>query len=444
MVSCVERVEKYLKVIEEKNKELNIFIELRDREELLEEAKKVDSKEIGGRLAGKIIAVKPNINVIGLHASCSSNVLKDYLSTYDATVIKKIRDEGGIIIGMVNCDEFACGSSGESSAFGPCKNPRNPELIPGGSSSGSAAAVAAGMCDMALGSDTGGSIRNPASHCGVIGIKPTYGSVSRYGLIDLSMSLDQIGVFANNVLDAVLLLDVIYGKDEHDTISLENKNKSDFSSVKDDCSDLRIGGIDFDMLSVKGDRRVDDLIKKRFDELKDKWGSFSYVDFDLSIMKLAVEIYYPLVYSEFFSGTRKLDGRRYGRKIEDFCGPEVLRRILGGAEITKAEHEGRNYHLALRAKKKLELIFEKMFAEFDVIVLPVVPRLPHKIGENISVEEMYSYDVFTIPANLAGVCAMSVPIGVIDGVPVGVQIIANKFDEEKMVRVAKAFEKLQF
>jgi aspartyl-tRNA(Asn)/glutamyl-tRNA(Gln) amidotransferase subunit A len=443
MVSVVERVKECLKIIEEKNKDLNIFLEVRDEEELIKEAEKIDSKEKKGRLYGKVIAVKPNINVKGLCASCSSKTLKDYRSTYDSTVIKKIKEEDGIIIGMVNCDEFASGSSGETSFFGPCKNPVNPELIPGGSSSGSAAAVSAGMCDLSLGSDTGGSIRNPASHCGVVGIKPTYGSVSRYGLIDLSMSLDQIGPFARDVSGAALLLDVIKGKDLKDPISLESE-KLDLNSLNHDKKDFKIGFIDFESLSVKGDYRINELLHEK---LKKTIENFGFSDFkilgqsDLGIMKSTVQIYYPIVYTEFFSATRKFDGRRYGEKIEDSCGPEVLRRIMGGFEITRAEHEGRNYHLALKAKKSVEEVFKKMFEKFDVIVLPVVPRLPHKIGENISVEEMYAYDIFTIPANLAGVCSMVVPAGKIGGVPVGIQIMANKFDEQKMLEFAKFFEK---
>ena len=437
MVSCVEKVKECLKNIEKKNEELNVFLEVRDEEELLREAKEIDSKKNKGRLAGYVIGVKPNINVLGLHASCASNVLRDYKSTYDATVIKKIKAEDGLIIGMVNCDEFASGSSGETSAFGPCRNPVNSELITGGSSSGSAAAVAAGMCDMSLGSDTGGSIRNPASHCGVVGIKPTYGMVSRYGLIDLSMSLDQIGPFAKTVEEVALLLDVIKGQDDRDAIFIDSEELGldKFSEV----GDLRIGGIDFDSLSVAGDKRIDDMIKQKIKSMNIDVASLNNLNLDLSVMKSAVQIYYPLVYTEFFSGTRKLDGRRFGRKIEDACGPEVLRRILGGAEITRAEHEGRNYYLALRAKKKVEDIFEKIFEEFDVIILPVVPRLPHKVGEEISVNDMYSYDIFTIPANLAGICSMSVPCGEIDGVPVGVQIMANKFNEKKMLKVASLF-----
>ncbi len=439
MVTTVEKLKDYLELIKKKNKELNIFLEIRPEKELLEEAKRIDDKikkGKAGRLAGYTLAVKPNINAIGLHASCSSKVLEGYLSTYDATVINKIKSEDGLIIGMVNSDEFACGSSGETSAFGPVKNPTNPELIPGGSSSGSAAAVAAGFCDMALGSDTGGSIRNPASHCGVVGIKPTYSSVSRYGLIDLSMSLDQIGPLAKNVRDAALLLDIIKGKDSNDPISVEsqNLNLAELGKMKK----LKVGLLD---LKIQ-DQRIQDLVDRKVKEASDNYG-WTLKKIKIPYVDLAIETYYPLVYTEFFSATRKFDGRRYGKKIEESCGPEVLRRIIGGAEITKAEHEGRNYHLALRVKKLIEEEYSKAFREFDVIVSPTVPRLPHNIGGKISVEEMYSYDSLTIPSNLAGNCCMSIPAGKINGIHVGMQIMADKFNEQKMLEAAALVENLK-
>ena len=437
----VEKLKNYLKVIEEKNPELNIFLQVLDEKELINKAKEIDKKikeGSAGRLAGYIIGIKPVINALGLNASCSSKVLENYESTYDAEVIKRIKKEDGLIIGTVNCDEFACGSSGETSAFGPCRNPINPELIPGGSSSGSAAAIAAGMCDLTLGTDTGGSIRNPASHCGVVGIKPTYGSVSRYGLIDLSMSLDQIGVLAKNVHDAALLLDIIKGKDEKDPISLESK-KLDLNKIENSNSKFKIGFLNFSSFSVKGDLRIDNLIQEKLERVSKNYELLKGKE--LRIMSYAVQIYYPIVYTEFFSATRRFDGRKYGKKIEDFCGPEVLRRIIGGSEITQKEHAGRNYYLALRAKKVIEKTFKDLFKKKDILVSPVVPKLPHKIGENISIEEMYAYDVFTIPANLAGICSIVVPAGEINGIPVGIQIMADKFNEQKMLEFASLFEK---
>jgi len=428
MTSTVEKIEKYLKRIEEKNKEFNIFLEVCSREELINEAKKVDEK-IGlgkaGRLAGRVIGIKANINCIGLHASCASKVLEDYYSTYDATVIEKIKNEDGIIIGVLNCDEFACGGSGETSAFGPVKNPINPKLIPGGSSSGSAAAIAAGFCDLTLGSDTGGSIRNPASHCGVIGLKPTYASVSRYGLIDLSMSLDQVGPLGRDIHEVALLYDVIKGRDEKDSISLESK-PIDFKEIGKE-KKFKIGILDIEVQ----DKRIKELIEKKVYELENKFG-FSTEKIKIPYLDLAVETYYLIVYTEFFSGTRKFDGRRYGKRIEEVCGPEVLRRIIGGSEITRSEHEGRAYYNSLKIKKLIEKEFEKVFKNYDLVISPAVPVLPHKIGEEINLEKMYSYDALTIPSSLAGNCAIVIPAGKIDGIPIGMQVISDKFCEQKL------------
>jgi len=431
-MTTLSNLQKYLDEIKKNDKQgkkINAFLQLNPN--AIEEAKAIDAKKNKGKLAGKIIAVKSNINVLGLNASCASKTLENYKSTYDATVISKIKREDGLIIGMTNMDEFACGGSGETSAFGPTKNPQALDLIPGGSSSGSAAAVSAGFCDISLGSDTGGSIRNPSSHCGVVGLKPTYSSVSRYGLIDLSMSLDQIGPIGKNVEDVELLFNVIKGKDERDSISQEKTEKTE---------KVRTIGI----LSLEGlrvDEKIRKLIDNKAEELakKNKW---KIKKISLNYLDLAVETYYPLVYVEFFSGTRKFDGRRYGKRIEESCGPEVLRRILGGSEISKAEYHGRYYHLALKAKKLVEQEFEKAFKNVDVIISPTVPRLPHKIGEKISVEEMYGYDALTIPANLAGNCAINVPVGKINNIPVGMQIMADKFQEKKLFEVGREVEKL--
>jgi aspartyl-tRNA(Asn)/glutamyl-tRNA(Gln) amidotransferase subunit A len=336
---------------------------------------------------------------------------------------------------MTNMDEFASGSSGETSAYGPTKNPKNISLISGGSSSGSVAAVSADFCDLALGTDTGGSIRNPASHCGVIGVKPTYASVSRYGLIDLSMSLDQIGPVAKNVSDAALILSIIQGKDKNDSISLESK-KINLKEIEKTPKKIKIGVLGFKIQ----DKRIQELIDQKIKEVaeKNKW---EIKKIKINNIELAIETYYPLVYVEFFSGTRKFDGRRFGKKIEDSCGHEVLRRILGGKEISKAEYEGRYYHKALKAKKLIENEFAKAFEKVDCIITPTVPRLPHKIGEKISVKEMYNYDALTIPSNLAGNCAISIPVGEIENIPVGMQIMCDKFEDKKMLQIAKAFEK---
>ncbi len=437
MVTTLSRLNGCLEKIKKDNKEINAIIELRNEEELIKEAKDIDRKikeGKAGKLAGKIICVKANICIEGLHPSCASKVLENFVSPYDATVIKKIKSEDGLILGYCNQDEFACGGSGETSAFGPTKNPVNKELIAGGSSSGSAASVAAGFCDIALGSDTGGSIRNPASFCGIVGIKPTYGSVSRYGLIDLSMSLDQIGPLAKTVEDASLMLSIIRGKDEFDSISEESK-EINLEKIKDVPKKLKIGILDF---PIK-DKRIANLIEEKVNEISKKHDWIAE-RVKIANLDLAVETYYPLVYVEIFSGTRKFDGRRYGEKIEDAAGPEVLRRVLGGSEITKSEYGGRYYNKALRAKELIKEDFKKVFEMFDCVICPAVPRLPWKIGEKISVEEGYAADVLTIPANLAEICAGVVKAGEIENIPVGLQVFCNKFEDEKLLRILKCFE----
>mgnify|MGYP001470165017 CR=1 FL=1 len=437
MVNTRQKLREYLKQIkknDQKGNKINAFLQLNPN--VLKDAKRIDSKKNKGKLAGKIIGVKAAINVKGLNASCASKTLENYKSPYDATVIKKIKDEDGLIIGMTNCDEFCSGSSGETSAYKPTKNPKSLELIPGGSSSGSAAAVSANFCDMTLGSDTGGSIRNPSSHCEVVGIKPTYGSVSRYGLIDLSMSLDQIGPITKNVNESALLLSIISGRDENDSITQESL-KLNLKEIEKIPKNITIGILDFKIQDQKIQELIDDKIKEAADKYKWKIKKIKIDHIDL-----AIETYYLLVYVEFFSATRRFDGRRYGKRIEEVAGPEVLRRILGGSEITKAEYLGRYYHLALKAKKLIEKEFERAFKNVDCIITPTVPRLPHKIGEKISLKDMYSYDALTIPSNLAGNCAISIPSGKINEVPVGMQIICDKFQEQKMLQIARSIEKI--
>ena len=435
-MTTLSKLQAYLKEIEKNDKKgnrINSFLHLNPH--VLEEAKRIDAKKKKGKLYGKIIALKSNINCLGLRATCGSKTLENYNSTYDATVVEKIKEEDGLIIGMANMDEFACGWSGETSAFGATNNPKALGYVSGGSSSGSCASVSAGFCDMALGSDTGGSIRVPASHCGVVGVKPSYASVSRYGLIDMSMSLDQIGPIANNVSDAALLFSIITGRDDRDAISIGSKiNLKEIEKIP---QNVRVGILDFRINDLRIQKLIDEKIKDA--ARKYKWETekikLNYIDF-------AVATYFPIVYVEFFSATRKLDGRKYGKRIEEVCGGEVLRRIIGGSEISKAEHAGRYYYLALRARKLISEEFQKAFKKFDCIICPTVPRLPHKIGEKISIEEMFQYDALTSPINLSGDCAISIPAGKIGKIPVGMQIICEKQEEEKMFQIARAFERM--
>tara|TARA_Y100000310_G_scaffold149036_2_gene148357 strand:- start:1359 stop:2690 length:1332 start_codon:yes stop_codon:yes gene_type:complete len=412
-----------------KTKDLNIFLTL--NEEAIAQAKKIDKRikegKSTGKLAGICFTVKSNISVKDLETNCASKVLEGYVSPYNATVINKLLSEDAIILGMVNMDEFASGASGETSAFGPTKNPKNPKLIPGGSSSGSASSVAAELCDFSLGSDTGGSIRNPASHCGIFGLKPTYGAVSRYGLIDMAMSFDCIGPLTNNLEDSKLIFNIIKGQDNFDQTT--NKKEKDHKkknviglvNVKDFC-----------------DKKISDLIENKTKELvkKNNW-KIKKIELPLNI---AIETYYIIVYTEFFSTTRKFDGRRFGKKIEEVAGPEVIRRIIGGSEITKAEHKGKFYRASLKARNFIKKEFEKIFDQVDIVILPTVPKTPHKIGEKISVKDMYAYDIFTTPASIAGLPAISIPIGKIDKKDIGLQIIAPELQEELLFKLARDFK----
>lgn len=430
-LSAVENIQSFIDAINKDNKKgraINAILHLND--DALLQAKEVDSKLKSGKagdLAGLAIAVKSNINVKGLNATCASNTLSDYMSPYDATVIEKIKAQDGIIIGLTNMDEFASGSSGESSAFGACKNPRVEDRIPGGSSSGSAASVVAEFCDIALGSDTGGSIRNPASHCGCVGFKPSYGVVSRYGLIDLAMSLDQIGPLASCVDDAKLMFNVIKGKDVRDATSIDLHGSS------------KIGKINIGIPKVAADSDILKLIEAKVKEVCEK-NDWKIQDINIKHIDLGIQTYYPINYVEFASGTRKFDGRRYGKKIEDSCGEEVLRRILGGQMISQEEFSGRYYKKALDAKAIIDKEFQKAFEKVRCIVMPVVPKLPGKLGEKLSLEEGYAYDTLSVLANLAEIPAISVPAGEIKGIPVGIQILCQKGRDNQLLDIAREFE----
>jgi aspartyl-tRNA(Asn)/glutamyl-tRNA(Gln) amidotransferase subunit A len=287
--------------------------------------------------------------------------------------------------------------------------------------------VAAEMCDFALGSDTGGSVRDPASNCGIVGLKPSYGAVSRYGLIDMSMSIEGIGILSQKVEDAKYVFDIIKGQDNFDTTSKNQEKKEK--------KQLILGLVNVEDFC---DKEIADLIKEKARETAIKNG-WKIKDIALPL-DIALEAYYILVYTEFFSTTRKFDGRRFGKKVEDVCGVEVLRRILGGSEISKAEYHGKYYRDALKAKAYVKKQFKKLFEEVDLIVLPTVPKTPHKIGEKISVKEMYAYDVFTIPANLGGVCGISIPCGKVKEKPVGIQIFAPQLQDDFLLEKAKEFE----
>lgn len=430
-----DKVARYLERIR-REKEVNAFIEV--NEEALKTAGEVDRKIASGkagRLAGYVVAVKSNINVFGLRATCASKTLENYVSPYDATVVRRIKEEDGVIIGMTNMDEFACGSSGETSYFGPTQNPRARGRIPGGSSSGSAAAVAGSLCDLALGSDTGGSIRNPASHCGVVGVKPTYGRVSRYGLIDLAMSLEQIGPIAGSVEEAALLLEVIAGYDPREGTTVKAPVGEYSKELDADLEGWRIGfAREFEEFT---DPRIMREIRHGLERLSRNGAEV--VEVRLPNLGKGLPTYYLTVFVEFFSATRKFDGRRYGYRIEDVCGREVLRRIMLGRYISQREYSGKYYRKALQFRSLIKRELLEALGGVDVIAGPTVPKLPHKLGDRIEDPlVMYGYDVLTVPTNLAGIPAGVVEVGRVNGIPVGMQVQGKPLEEQKVLNAMYA------
>ena len=447
-LTAVENVENFLAVIDKDNPSINAFLEI-NKEEALAQASKIDEKikngEDVGPLAGIVFGIKANISVEDQIISGASETLENYYGSYDASVIKYIKENDGIIIGICNMDEFAAGNSTENSFFGPTNNPNAIGHIPGGSSGGSAAAIAANMCDIALGSDTGGSLRNPASHCGVIGFKPTYGAVSRQGLLDLSMSLDQIGPLAGDVSAIAMALDTIVRYDETDCTSLNQEfmifseiTNQNHEKLQDDMKNMKVATIT--QFKDATDDNINNIVDESIDRIRNMGAevvelSFEYID-------LCLATYYLINCVEFFSATRKYDGRKYGHKIEDVCGEEVLRRIEIGSHISQHEFSGKYYKRALQARSLIRNEVNKLFQDVDLIVGPTVPKLPHKIGEKLEPMEMYAYDILTAMANLAGIPAGSMKAGEYNGIPVGLQIQAKPNDDAKIIKAMAALESL--
>lgn len=438
-----DNVEQFIHIIDEKNDSINAFLE-KNYEKAIEQAEEIDRKiadgEEVGALAGLVFGIKANINVEDIIISAASKTLDNYIGSYNATVVENIIREDGIIIGINNMDEFAAGSSTETSYFGPVQNPGAPGRIPGGSSGGSAAAIASGMCDISIGSDTGGSIRNPASHCGVAGFKPTYGLVSRQGLLDLSMSLDQIGPLSKDVSGIALALNTLVDYDSTECTSLKEKN-IDFTSVLDETSleGMKIA-VCKEFIDVT-DEEINKVVNKAIQKLVDAGAELVEVSFDN--IDLCLPTYYLINYVEFFSATRKYDGRDYGYRIEDVCGEEVLRRIEIGSYISQKEFSGKFYKKALQARSIIRSEINAMLENVDLIVGPTVPKLPHEIGTELSPLEMYAYDILTVIANLAGIPAASIKAGEVDGIPVGLQIQAKPLDDLKIIKAMSVLENTQ-
>ena len=442
-----------------KKSTLNAYNSLAE-DQALERARQFDLSPWWGRLAGVPIAIKSSISTKGIETNCSSRILSGYIPPYDATVIERLKAEGAIIIGKTNMDEFAMGTSTETSYFGPTKNPWDLDRVPGGSSGGSAAAVAAGEAPAALGSDTGGSIRCPASFCGIVGIKPTYGLVSRYGLVSYANSLEQIGPLALTVEDAALVLDVIAGRDLRDSTSAEQDGgilphkERYFPSLTEGVEGVALG-VPEEYFGEGVDPIVEKSVWGAISKLEDLGASWKTVS--LPHTKYALAAYYIIAMSEASSNLARFDGLRYGLRLgadQDWhstfseiraagFGPEVKRRILLGTYALSAGYYGRYYLKALKVRTLIRQDFERALSAggADLLVTPTMPFPAFKIGERIEDPlSLYMADVFTVPINLAGVPAISLPCGFARGLPVGLQIIGRHFDEKTVLRAAKAYE----
>ncbi len=414
-----------------------------------------EQSKINGTLSGKLIAIKDNINVIGLQNSCGSEFLKNYIAPYDATVIKRIKKAGGIIVGKANMDEFAMGSSTEYSAFGPTKNPADPERVPGGSSGGSAAAVAAGLVDYALGSDTGGSIRQPAGFCGVVGLKPTYGRVSRYGITAFASSLDQIGPITRTVDQSAELLQVIAGKDDNDATSTDIEVDDYLGKINSD--NVKTIGVPYHLL----EDGLDPEVKARIEETIDKLKKAGKVIKEISLPHLSysIAVYYILATAEASSNLARFDGVRYGARqskdaesINDFYsvnreygfGEEVKRRIMLGTYVLSSGYYDAYYARAQKVRKLIYEDFQKAYKDVDTIILPTCPTPAFKIGELVNDPiSMYLSDIFTVSINIAGIPGISIPVGNTENnLPVGMQILGNLFEETKILQLAKVIESI--
>ncbi len=428
-----------------KKSKLNAYITLNEKD-ALNTAEKFDQGKLKGKLAGIPVAVKDNITTKGLRTTCASRMLENYIPVFDAHVVERLKDEGAIIIGKTNMDEFAMGTTTETSYFGVVRNPYDLNRVAGGSSGGSAAAVAAGETVLALGSDTGGSIRCPASFCNILGLKPTYGLVSRYGLIPYANSLEQIGPMASNVDDLALLLEVISGKDERDSTNAGIQFR--FKPEKYKNKKLNIGIIQ----EMSGN---DDVMSKFYDAvdaIRSLNVKISKISF--SSLKYALAAYYVIAMGEASSNLARYDGVRYGFTLDELdswprffskvrakgFGEEVKRRIMLGSFVLSAGYYGKYYLKALKVRTLIIGEFKNAFKQFDLLISPTMPSLPFKIGELADPLTMYKMDVNTVPINLAGLPSLSFPIGFSKGLPVGMQIIGNYFEENLILSFAKRIE----
>lgn len=448
--ACMDSIERY-------DSEYNCFVTVADREGVMKQAeeiqKKIDNGELTGPLAGVPVAIKDNMCLNGMLTTCSSKILSNFVPTYTSEAVEKLIEAGMVIVGKTNMDEFAMGSTTETSYYGETKNPWDKNKVPGGSSGGSAAAVAAEEVVCALGSDTGGSIRQPASFCGVTGIKPTYGRVSRYGLIAYGSSLDQIGPLAKDVTDCAALLEIISQYDRKDSTSV-NRDDNDFTgALVDDVKGLKIG-LPRDYFSEGLDPDIKDAVYAAAKKLEEKGAIVE--EFDLGMVEYTIPTYYIIAAAEASSNLERFDGVKYGYRTDSYTdlhnmykksrsegfGPEVKRRIMLGSFVLSSGYYDAYYVKALKAKALIKRAYDKAFEKYDIILGPVAPTTALKMGESLSDPiKMYLGDVYTVPVNLAGLPGISLPCGYDrDGMPIGLQMVSDAFNEKTIIRAAYAYE----
>jgi aspartyl-tRNA(Asn)/glutamyl-tRNA(Gln) amidotransferase subunit A len=455
-ISATELAKFFLDKIKKEDSKIRSFITITE-DLALKQAKMADEIIAKGNeelpLAGGIpCAIKDNILIGGIRCTSGSKILENYTAPYDATVVKKLKDQGAVILGKTNMDEFAMGSSTENSAFFATRNPRDTSRVPGGSSGGSAAAVAADFCKFALGSDTGGSIRQPASFCGVAGLKPTYGAVSRYGVMAFASSLDQIGPFAKNSEDCQVVFDAIKGRDPLDSTSLDAAESQEELNLKN----LKIG-VPKEYFVAGMDKDVEKTIKSAIEKYE-KMGA-KIIEVSLPHTEYALPCYYIIATAEASANLARYDGIKYGssevnnpeaknllevyiKSREKYFGSEVKRRIMLGTYVLSSGYYDAYYKRAQKVRTLIKNDFEKALSQADILLAPVSPTLPFKIGEKMNDPlSMYLSDIYTISVNLAGVGALSLPAGWVGGLPVGMQLIARPLEEKKMFQCAAAFEK---
>lgn len=441
--------------IESQNEHINAFIHI-DKEGAYERAKeiqnRIDNDEKVGLLAGIPVAIKDNISVKNMPITCGSRILKGYNGQYSATAIERLLEEDAIIIGKTNMDEFGMGSTTTNSCFGATKNPVNKEYITGGSSGGSCAAVASNMCIAALGSDTGGSVRQPAAYCGLVGIKPTYGTVSRYGLVAYASSLEQIGAICKNVADCAYLLEVVAAYDNKDSTSVKRKDYDFTSELNGNVNGMKIA-LPKEYFTADLDPEIKDAVKKAAKELAKKGAIVTEISLDY--VEQAAMAYYIIACAEASSNLARYDGVKYGYRTENYndlssmyektrnegFSEEVKKRIKLGEYVLSSGFYDEHYLKALKVRRLIKDEFSRHFNEFDAILAPVTKCGPARLSDKIDEIKMYMDDLYTVPANLCGFPAISVPFGV-DGndMPIGVQVMGKWFDEKTILKVACALE----